>query len=324
MVWCRNGNTVAPNSTNASDSYSCRPAYPPTTYPDAEGSFGVGEMGALTGRMANACLSPEASSAGISTAAGGSGSVGTDVFHAYGPTDASPWVPNAVPHALNAEQDCDLFSYNGSSRWYEGSVDHSDEEILHVVQHVNTVERPFVPTPPLPSRTHSSTPVIEPLAQGTYASKQRVKGTPAGPVYFNKGLGVSLGSLARLRDANEPAFDTAADIGEKASIRFERGRDDRIADEILYQLLELRERYSQVRVRHGDKKGRGGSRPITMREMADVVFGELRELMEHVKKLGTPLRHRGDVIDIERVVLLHVNHISKGSLQPILGIRYSA
>ena len=69
--------------------------------------------------------------------------------------------------------------------------------------------------------TIHSISVIEHLEQGTYPWKQPVRGTPAGPVHFNESLGVSLGSLATLANSNEPAFDAATSIGEKASVRFE-------------------------------------------------------------------------------------------------------
>ncbi|KAM5544001.1 hypothetical protein V8D89_002618 [Ganoderma adspersum] len=181
-----------------------------------------------------------------------------------------------------------------------------DGDIRHAEQHMKPIEPSFVPTVPGPVL---SIPAFEHLAQGTYRGKVSVKGTPAGPVYFNdsegQGPSVSLASLAALANGNAPAFDAATDIGRKASIRF--------------KLLHFSEPSGQILVRHGDQ-GRGG-RPITLREMGHTMFDVLRKLMDHAERCGCPLRHGGSVVDIERVVLLRVDHVSKSSIQPILGIR---
>ncbi|KAM5544006.1 hypothetical protein V8D89_002623 [Ganoderma adspersum] len=159
---------------------------------------------------------------------------------------------------------------------------------------------------PLPSPIPSIS-VIEHLEQGTYQQKQLVEGTPAGPIHFNAGLGVCYGALDALANGGDPAFSLGASIGVKASIRFE--------------LLQFpRKSMRQVRMRHGGGRGRKG-RPITLREMGERVFEELKKLMDHAENRGDRLRHRGSVVDLEQVVLLRVDHISKGSIQPILGIR---
>ena len=54
----------------------------------------------------------------------------------------------------------------------------------------------------------------------------------------------------------------------------------------------------------------------------DVLIGCLPAAgKDHAEMSGDPLRHRESIVDIERVVLLRVDHVSKGSIQPILGIR---
>ncbi|PIL26943.1 hypothetical protein GSI_10081 [Ganoderma sinense ZZ0214-1] len=162
------------------------------------------------------------------------------------------------------------------------------------------------------SATHPSTGpvpsifIVEHLEQGANPCKQSVKGTPASSVCFNDWLGVSLGLLATLENGWEPAFDVAANTGENVSIRF--------------KFSQFPGRSIQVRGCHGDNKRRDGRR-ITVREMRDMAFDVLKKLMDHGKVIGTPLQHRGDVVDIERVVLLRVDQVFKGSIQPILGIR---
>ena len=42
---------------------------------------------------------------------------------------------------------------------------------------------------------------------------------------------------------------------------------------------------------------------------------------DHAERSGDPLRHGESIVDIERVVLLRLDQVSKGSIQPILGIR---
>ncbi|KAI1784440.1 hypothetical protein LXA43DRAFT_1066760 [Ganoderma leucocontextum] len=236
--------------------------YPPNF--NTEESFVANDVDALAGRMQNAHIAPPPHATDIWSADGGA---------SHGPSSSydpsAPWVrgyasapPDAVP----------------------------DEDMRYTGQHANLVE-PSFPSPVLPGPVPSIS-VIEHLEQGTYPRKQLVKGTPAGPIYFNGGLGVSSGA--------------AASIGVKASIRFE--------------LPQFPGHSMQVRVRHGDGKGREG-RPITLREMAETVFDELKKLMDHAEKRGDSLRHRGSAVDVERAVLLRVDHISKGSIQPILGIR---
>ncbi len=55
-------------------------------------------------------------------------------------------------------------------------------------------------------------------------------------------------------------------------------REVRFPDRIIQQLPQFTGHSIQVRVRHGDKKGREG-RPITLREMGDTVFDVLKKLM---------------------------------------------
>ena len=113
-----------------------------------------------------------------------------------------------------------------------------------------------------------------------------MKGTPAGPIYFNGDIGVSLGSLGALANGEEPAFDAAASIGVRASIRFEvrtlqksrSSENTQVSDVPCRQFPQFPGHSTQVRVRHGAEKGRGG-RPITLREMGTTVFDELRKLM---------------------------------------------
>ncbi|PIL26945.1 hypothetical protein GSI_10083 [Ganoderma sinense ZZ0214-1] len=272
--------------------YIYSPAYPPTIYPptfNAADSFGTKAMDALADRIQDISISPPAYSADIWAA---QGSAPVSPQEGFGPSPnydvLAPWSEGyvSVPQDAGPSGDVDNISY--------------------AEQHVNRVEPSFIPTVPTAPGPVPSISVIEHLDQGTYAPKQCVKGTPAGPVYFNGGRGVSLGSLAALANGGDPAFDAAASIGDKASVRFE--------------LPQFSGHSIQVRVRHGDKKGREG-RPITVREMGDTVFDVLRKLMSHGEARGEPLRHGGSVVDIERVVLLRVDQISKGSIQPILGIR---
>ncbi|KAM5543999.1 hypothetical protein V8D89_002616 [Ganoderma adspersum] len=260
-------------------------AYPPMIYTptfDARGPFGAKDMDMLTARMGNTFITPPAHSA--------------DIWAAHGSASVS------------GQQGGGSYEYDVFPPWQEGYVsvpqdaDHDDEGIRYDEQHVNfPVELSFVPTAPDPVPSIS---VVEHLEQGTYQYKQVVEGTAAGPIHFNAGLGVCYGALDALADGAEPAFSSAASIGVKASLRFELPQQS----------------MPQVRVRRGGGKGREG-RPITLREMGERVFDELKKLMDRAEDGGKPLQHQGSVVDIERVVLLRVDHISRGSIQPILGIR---
>ena len=73
---------------------------------------------------------------------------------------------------------------------------------------------PTFPSPP------SFPPSFEPVDQVEYQGKQPVRGTPAGPIFFNDGNGVPLGDLGLLLDGDDDAFDPAASLGMKASVRF--------------------------------------------------------------------------------------------------------
>ncbi|TBU54296.1 hypothetical protein BD310DRAFT_828303 [Dichomitus squalens] len=158
----------------------------------------------------------------------------------------------------------------------------------------------------VPPNAAPSISVIEHLEQGTYSRKQAVKGIPAGPIYFNGENGVLLATLEPLVDGEKPAFNPNASIGVKASIRFE--------------LPQFPGHTMQVRVRHGDGQGRP-AQPITLRELAATVGLELKKLMVHGAKKGEPLKQGGSEVDFDKVVLLRIEHISRGSFQPIIGIR---
>ena len=79
----------------------------------------------------------------------------------------------------------------------------------------------YIDTTLLPTVTPPSISVIEHLEQGTFARRQAVNGTPAGPIYFNGESGVLLSALDNLADGGKPAFDADASIGVKASLRWE-------------------------------------------------------------------------------------------------------
>ncbi|PIL26937.1 hypothetical protein GSI_10075 [Ganoderma sinense ZZ0214-1] len=280
---------------------------PPALHTEALDSFAGNDVDGLARYMQNAYIAPPP--------------YPTDGQMADGSRIICPDVPfldisSSNPRAAAADTSYVQYeaspSYTASAPWAQGyvaglHVAAPNEETSYARQSGPLVE------PSYPSPTPSPVPsisIIEHLEQGTYQYKQLVEGTPAGPIHFNAGLGVCYGSLDALANGDDPAFSPSASIGVKASIRFE--------------LLQLpRQEMRQVRVRHGGGRGREG-RPITIREMGERVFDELKKLMDHAESRGDPLRHRGSVIDIERVVLLRVDHISKGSIQPILGIRGEA
>ncbi|KAI0746216.1 hypothetical protein C8Q80DRAFT_760019 [Daedaleopsis nitida] len=167
----------------------------------------------------------------------------------------------------------------------------------------------LAPTPyssdPLPYPASTTSRTFEYLEQGTYQSKQPVGRVSAGPIYFNGLHGVLLAGLDSLASGDAPAFPGTACIGVKASIRF--------------QFTQFPTYSAQARIRHG-VKGRDG-RPFTSREMGELVFKELKKLMDHASETGRPLLHKGGVVDLNRVLLLRIEHVSNGSLQAILGIR---
>ena len=122
--------------------------------------------------------------------------------------------------------------------------------------------------------------VTEHLEQGAYQHQQLVEGMPAGPIHFNAGLGVCYGGLDALANGGDSAFSLGASIGVKASIRFEVRLQRAISpagdsdDQRRRQLLQFPRRpIRQVRMR-----GRNGW-PITLREMGERVFEELKKLM---------------------------------------------
>ena len=41
---------------------------------------------------------------------------------------------------------------------------------------------------------------------------------------------------------------------------------------------------------------------------------------DHAKGIGDPLRYRGLVVPFDKIVLLRIEHVSTGSLHPILGV----
>ncbi|KAI0692926.1 hypothetical protein C8T65DRAFT_668919 [Cerioporus squamosus] len=142
---------------------------------------------------------------------------------------------------------------------------------------------------------------VQLLEQGTYHATQPIKGLSAGPMLFNRGTGVPLSAIGTLSNGDMPAFDCAASIGVKSSMRFE--------------LSGLTDHSTQVRVRCG-KAGE----PVTLRRMAELVREQFGKLMNHAESVGKPLRYRGRVVPFEKIVLLRIEHVSKGSIQPILGI----
>ncbi|KAI0748944.1 hypothetical protein C8Q74DRAFT_380944 [Fomes fomentarius] len=176
--------------------------------------------------------------------------------------------------------------------------------------------------PPLPGPTEealapTSAPhasrirVVDSLHQDTYPAKQPVDGIPAGPIRFNGEHGVTLSTLDALVNGTSPAFDHASSIGVKASMRF--------------QLIRCPARRcpahgTQVRVRHDPVRGKQYGLPVTVRAMGQLVFDELKKLLHHAAEVGEPLMHKGRLVRLDEVVLLRIEHVSRGSLQPILGI----
>ncbi len=89
-----------------------------------------------------------------------------------------------------------------------------------------------------------------------------------------------------------------------------------------------------MRVRHGGKAGE----PVTLRRVAELVREQLQNLMvsseafrnfvlacslisqNHAESVGKPLRYRGCLVPFGKIVLLRVDHVSKGSIQPMLGV----
>ncbi|RDX49487.1 hypothetical protein OH76DRAFT_533891 [Lentinus brumalis] len=104
-------------------------------------------------------------------------------------------------------------------------------------------------------------PSVQRLEQGTYRACQSIRGTSAGPMLFGGGAGVLLSAIDTLANGDTPAFDRAASIGEKSSMRFE--------------LSGFTDHSTQVRVRHGGKAGE----PVTLRHVAELVREQLQNLM---------------------------------------------
>ncbi len=189
--------------------------------------------------------------------------------------------------------------------------------------------------------------VVESLDQDTYLAKQPVRGIPAGPIRFNGEHGVTLSTLDTLMNGNSPAFDDASAIGVKASMRFKFrvGLRSTIVPVGRRVLIGARSGVvdTMPRARHtGTGPPRSGSRegvrgtgdgacdgPARFRR-AQEAHGESQVDLEsaltdaieqhHAAEVGEPLTHKGHVVRLDEIVLLRIEHVSRGSLQPILGI----
>ncbi|KAI0746217.1 hypothetical protein C8Q80DRAFT_1173869 [Daedaleopsis nitida] len=156
---------------------------------------------------------------------------------------------------------------------------------------------------PLHQSAQPIAPLVDRLEQRVYIAQQRIEGTPVGPIYFNGDAGVLQSELDSLVNGDAPAFDRKASIGAKPSVHF--------------GLVQYPRASSQVWIRCG-KDGR----PITLRKLAERVFTALAKLINNASdEVGSPLRHKGRMDDAKDIVLLRLEHVSKGSMQAVLGVR---
>ncbi|KAM5544442.1 hypothetical protein V8D89_002102 [Ganoderma adspersum] len=126
------------------------------------------------------------------------------------------------------------------------------------------------------------------------------------------GDGIPLTAIETLDD-EQLSFEQDVSLGIKALIRFKFKYWQNIA-----ALREYVDKRPQVGIRHGKDKT-----PISLREMARLVFSELREEMNTMAELKSPLCHGDLPVRIEDLVLLRIERIKSGTLQPTLALLLS-
>ncbi|KAI0748943.1 hypothetical protein C8Q74DRAFT_380931 [Fomes fomentarius] len=235
--------------------------------------------------------------------------------HGRGYTDG--YLAPAYDYAAWGEPYYEPESFRAAAANRQDSDETNDPELTGQASASGMVSPTEMPVPvqdlplPAPVRDDDAAPygahtTVEPLEQGEYRAIQAVRGTRAGPIHFNGGQGVTFGTLDTLESGNAPAFHPKSSLGVKPSMRFE-----------LPHFAEYK-CSTQVPVRRGP--GKNGS-PVTVRAMAQLTFKELRKLMDHAAEGGQPLMHKGRVVRLDEIVLLRIEHVSQGTLQPILGIQ---
>ncbi|KAI1784682.1 hypothetical protein LXA43DRAFT_1121500 [Ganoderma leucocontextum] len=131
-------------------------------------------------------------------------------------------------------------------------------------------------------------------------------------IYFDQqGNGIPLTAVNTL-DEELLAFEQDVSLGIKASIRFKFKYWQSIPD-----LREHVDRRKQVNIRHGSKDGT----PISLRVMARLVLSELQAEMKTMADLNYPLRHGGVPVRVEELVLVRIERIKFGTLQPVFMLR---
>ncbi|TFK89319.1 hypothetical protein K466DRAFT_597906 [Polyporus arcularius HHB13444] len=65
---------------------------------------------------------------------------------------------------------------------------------------------------------------------------------------------------------------------------------------------------------------RGGTLPQTRSKLAHIIAEEMHTFLTRSRQSGQPLVHGNRELDVDDLVLLDIQHISKGSLQPTIGV----
>ncbi|TBU47470.1 hypothetical protein BD309DRAFT_951835 [Dichomitus squalens] len=59
----------------------------------------------------------------------------------------------------------------------------------------------------------------------------------------------------------------------------------------------------------------------TMGQLAIVIAREVNRFLEHERMIGNPLKYLSDrELSLADIVLIEIHHVTRGSLQPILGV----
>ncbi|KAI1796784.1 hypothetical protein LXA43DRAFT_575462 [Ganoderma leucocontextum] len=145
-------------------------------------------------------------------------------------------------------------------------------------------------------------PLYDLLEQSPYQGGIVAVAQLAPPLVFG---GLRLGSTLRddmrgLPDHERPAFPDFVKLSQKMSVR-----------------IHVRDR---LPFEHQATLLRRNNVGPTMGRLAMIIAREVNRFMDRERAIRNPLTHLGRELNVDDLVLVEVRHVSRGSIQPVLGV----